>query len=242
LLRQWPQVLWLALLAPAWLWGEWIAALPPRAGMHAVTPATLGVFLLACTYLIASAPDARQSWRRALAWLGTIMLIPAATGLSWAGFGESPADVELHGEATGTGLTTVLQLIGWSLALAVPLGLGWLLRRRDAMWLGVALGWALLVIWVNPRSDTGGLALWGLYALGSAALALWGIRDQQRLAVNVGVLGFALAIFGFYFSALFAKLGRALGLIGAGAIFIGGGWLLERARRRLVGRIVKERA
>ena len=30
LLRQWPQVLWLAVLAPAWLWGEWTAAHPPH--------------------------------------------------------------------------------------------------------------------------------------------------------------------------------------------------------------------
>ncbi len=29
LLRQWPQVLWLAVLAPAWLWGEWMEAQPP---------------------------------------------------------------------------------------------------------------------------------------------------------------------------------------------------------------------
>lgn len=236
LLRQWPQVLWLALLAPAWLWGEWVGTLPPTAAMHAITPAALGMFLLFCAYLIASAPDARQPWRRALTWLGAILLIPAACGLAWTDFGDWSS-----GE-TRVELGMVRWIVGWSLALAIPLGLGWWLRGRDALWLGAALGWALLVLWVNPRPDAGQLALWGLYALGSAALALWGIRDQQRLAVNVGVLGFAFAVFGFYFSALFDKLGRALGLIGAGVIFIGGGWLLERARRQLVGRIAKERA
>jgi hypothetical protein len=73
-----------------------------------------------------------------------------------------------------------------------------------------------------------------------ARVVLWGVKDQQRLAVNVGVLGFALAVFGFYFSSVFDKLDRALGLIGIGVIFIGGGWLLERARRKLIGRIGKD--
>ncbi|MGB5133252.1 MAG: DUF2157 domain-containing protein, partial [Steroidobacteraceae bacterium] len=35
LLRQWPQVLWLALLAPAWLWGEWLEAQSPHPVEHA---------------------------------------------------------------------------------------------------------------------------------------------------------------------------------------------------------------
>lgn len=247
LLRQWPQVLWLALLAPAWLWGEWVSWLPPMAVMHAMTPAAIGVFLLACSYLIASAPDARQSWRRALSWLGAILLIPAAIPLGWLGFGMGSADVAEVAEALPvqpselTDLSIVQWVVCWSLALALPLGLGWILRRREALWLGAAVGWAMLLVWISPQSDAGELALWGLYAAGAAGLALWGIRDRQRLAVNVGVLGFALVVFGVYFSTLFEKLGRALGLIGAGIIFIGGGWLLERARRRLVGRIAKER-
>ena len=56
LLRQWPQVLWLALLAPAWLWGEWIEAQAPHMFGRAMTPAAVGLFLLACAYLAASSP------------------------------------------------------------------------------------------------------------------------------------------------------------------------------------------
>lgn len=247
LLRQWPQVLWLALLAPAWLWGEWVSWLPPMAVAHAATPAAVGVFLLACSYLVASAPQARQSWRRALSWLGAILLIPASVPLAWLGFGKGSADVADVAEALPvqpqelTDLSVFQWVVCWSLALVLPLGLGWLLRRRDALWLCVAFGWAMLLVWISPRTDPGELAMWGLYAAGAAGLALWGIRDHQRLAVNVGVLGFAFVVLGFYFSTLFEKLGRALGLIGAGIIFIGGGWLLERARRQLVGRIAKER-
>ena len=55
LLRQWPQVLWLAVLAPAWLWGEWTAAQPPHAVWRGLTPVAVGMFLLACAYLMATA-------------------------------------------------------------------------------------------------------------------------------------------------------------------------------------------
>jgi hypothetical protein len=47
-------------------------------------------------------------------------------------------------------------------------------------------------------------------------------------------VGFAIAVGWFYFSDLMDKLGRSLGLIGLGILFLAGGWALERARRRLV--------
>jgi uncharacterized membrane protein len=132
--------------------------------------------------------------------------------------------------------------MAWSLAIVIPAGVAWVLREREAAWLAGALAWGLALLWVNPRPDSGELLLWILYAIGAVLLVLWGIRDRQRLAVNLGVLAFALSVLGFYFSSLYDKLGRALGLIGIGVVFIGGGWLLERARRRLIGRITKERA
>jgi hypothetical protein len=39
----------------------------------------------------------------------------------------------------------------------------------------------------------------------------------------------------FYFSDIFDKVGRSLGLIGLGVLFLAGGWALERWRRRLIG-------
>lgn len=232
LLRQWPQLLWLAVLAPAWLWGEWFEAQPPMAAWRGAAPASVGIFLLACAYLMASAPAARESWRRALTVLGAIAVIPAAGTLAWSDIGSRfPEDAEV------ADLTTRSLVLAWSLATVVPLGVAWVLRAREAAWLAVALAWALALVLVNPRPDSGELLLWLLYAAGAVLLVLWGIRDGQRLAVNLGVLAFALAVLGFYFASLYDKLGRALGLIGVGVVFIGGGWLLERARRRLVGRI-----
>ena len=232
LLRQWPQVLWLAVLVPAWLWGEWTAALPPHAVWGGLTPVAIGMFLLACTYLMAKPAASVERWRHALAWLGAIGLIPAAVALAmssdvdWAMLGSQ------YPEVTGAP-----RIVGWSVAIALPLGLAWFLRGRDAAWLLAALAWALVLMQVSPRSDAGELAMFALLALGAVGIVLWGLRDQQRLAINVGALGFACAVLGFYFSSLYDKLGRALGLIGIGVLFIGGGWLLERARRRLIVRL-----
>lgn len=232
LLRDWPQVLWLAVLAPAWLWGEWTVAQPPYAAWSGMTPATIGIFLLACAYLGARPPVSAVRWRRTLAWLGTIALIPAvivlavANDVDWGAFGVERPEV--------TGAT---RAIAWTIAILLPLALAWFFRGRESVWMLAALAWALLLSQVSPRSDAGELALYALLAVGAAGVVLWGLRDQQRLAINVGVLGFALAVLGFYFSSLYDRLGRAFGLIGIGILFIGGGWLLERARRRLIGRM-----
>ena len=234
LLRQWLQVLWLALLAPAWLFGEWMEAQPPRTYGMGMTPAAVGVFMLACAYLLAGRPDSDARWRRALAWLGALALIPAAVGLGFWGMDYSRLGIEMTGK-----IATSTLVIGWTLAIAIPLVVGFALRGRESLYLLLAFGWALLVTQTELQVTSAELALYGLFALGSSGVVLWGVKDQQRLAVNVGVLGFALSIFGFYFSSVFDKLGRSLGLIGIGVLFIGGGWLLERMRRRLVGRIGK---
>jgi uncharacterized membrane protein len=232
LLRQWPQALWLALLAPAWLWGEWIAAQPPHEAWRGMTPATIGIFLIACAYLAACRPSSRAQWRRALAWLGAVALIPAGAALAMASDVDRPFFGDDHAEVGSTAL-----VVAWGLAVALPLALGAWLRGREAVWLLAALAWAVVVTQISPRSDAGELALFAMLALGAAGIVAWGLRDRQRLAIDVGVLGFALAVIGFYFSSVFDKLGRSLGLIGLGVLFIGGGFALERARRRLVGRV-----
>jgi uncharacterized membrane protein len=234
LLREWPQALWLAVLAPAWLWGEWMAAHAPHMGWRDMVPAAVGIFLLACAYLMARPPESRERWRGALAWLGAIAVIPASVALAMAGdVDDALAGVAGHDLAMGA----VPRAVAWSVAILVPLALAAWLRGRDALWMLAALAWALILVQVSPRTDAGELAMYGLLELGAVGVVLWGLRDGQRLAVNVGVLGFALAMLGFYFASLYDRLGRALGLIGLGVLFIGGGWLLERARRRLLARL-----
>jgi uncharacterized membrane protein len=81
------------------------------------------------------------------------------------------------------------------------------------------------------------LITYGTCALGAMGLVAWGLAESRKERVNLGVAGFALAVFAFYFSNVMDKLGRSASLIGLGLLFLLGGWFLEKARRRLVARV-----
>jgi uncharacterized membrane protein len=68
-------------------------------------------------------------------------------------------------------------------------------------------------------------------------LIWWGVRMSSKALVNFGIVGFALTVIWFYFSNIFDKVGRSLGLIGMGVLFLAGGWALEKMRRRLLTRM-----
>lgn len=70
-------------------------------------------------------------------------------------------------------------------------------------------------------------------------LCWWGVRLGSRLLVNFGIVGFAIVVAWFYFSDILDKLGRSLGLIGLGVLFLAGGWALEKLRRRITAGIGK---
>lgn len=233
LLRDWPHVLWVALLVPAWLCGEWMETSTRTSQMRELVTVS-GLMLLVFAYMAASGEGVQATWRRALTRLGTVALIPTAIALGVV------ADFRFGSTSHDADPSTGALVIGWIVAIGVPLAVAFWLRRREAVWMALAIVWTLLVGRLQWRSDAEEVALYAMFALGAAGVVMWGLRDQQRMHVNVGVLGFALAIFGFYFSSLFDKLGRSLGLIGLGVLFIGGGWLLERTRRQLIGRIESE--
>lgn len=75
---------------------------------------------------------------------------------------------------------------------------------------------------------------YGLAAGYAVFLIWWGVRAGSRALVNFAVVGFALVVGWFYFGDVFDKLGRSLGLIGLGVLFLAGGWALEKTRRRLM--------
>jgi hypothetical protein len=60
------------------------------------------------------------------------------------------------------------------------------------------------------------------------------VRQTSQALVNLGIVGFAIAVGWFYFSDIFDKFGRSLGLIGLGVLFLAGGWALEKWRRNLL--------
>ena len=81
------------------------------------------------------------------------------------------------------------------------------------------------------------LAAHALVAAFTVFLCWWGVRLVSRALVNLGIAGFAATVAWFYFSDLFTKLGRSLGLIVLGILFLAGGWALEKTRRRILMRM-----
>jgi uncharacterized membrane protein len=78
------------------------------------------------------------------------------------------------------------------------------------------------------------LAAHALVAAFAVFVVWWGVHHASRALVNLGIVGFAITVGWFYFSDIFDKVGRSLGLIGLGILFLAGGWVLEKMRRRLV--------
>ncbi|MGQ0680256.1 MAG: DUF2157 domain-containing protein [Actinomycetota bacterium] len=230
-LRDWPHVLLTALLAPAWLWAEWTDYNLFVDDPDMIRPAASGTVLLAFAYMSAVSAGNRSTWRLVLARLGAFAVLPTAILLG--------ASAQFNpGAPEGPAVGSRADIVAWVLALALPFGLAYLMRRREAWYMLPGLVWVLALGQIDAGSDSQFLLLLALYALGSIGIVGWGLRERYALFVNIGIAGFFLTIVVFYFaSGLFDKLGRALGLIVAGLVFIGGGLLLERARRKLIGQI-----
>lgn len=225
LLRQWPQAALTALLVPFWVASEWwlnVRYLNER------VPVAVGLCALAFTYLTARQRRQDFATRYALGWLGGIALIPTA---AWVAFPESWTVSSFH---WSTNLLPTL------VAAAVPLALAFVLRKKGAIWNAGATVWVLLLSVLSVAYLN--LAIYFWCVMGSVGLALWGIREQRTERVNLAFLGFAITVLVFYFSDVMAKLDRALSLILLGALFLGGGWLLERTRRKIIARMRTEPA
>jgi len=222
--RDWAQGALAALLTPAWLAGEWVAATDGRRAAAALAAGLLG---LALAYFGAEpVPDRRQaSLRRALVWIGGLGLIPAAVFLVVV------ADELRLGYAPPSAGRLAL---GWGVALVVPLLVAWVARGREGWPVAAGLAWAALG---SATGDLDGVAPYLWLAVLAVGLIAWGVRDRRAERVNLGVAGFALTVTAFYFSSVMDKLGRSASLIGLGLLFLGGGYLLERGRRRLLAEI-----
>ena len=88
------------------------------------------------------------------------------------------------------------------------------------------------------RIDSGSTRGWRSDASASPSGAP---RERRAALVNFAAAGFALTVMVFYFETVMTKMGRAASLIGLGALFLVGGYLLERLRRRMVGNLKGER-
>ncbi|MBI3132664.1 MAG: DUF2157 domain-containing protein [Acidobacteria bacterium] len=228
LLRDWVQGLLASLLTPIWLIGEWVVAMDR---MHSsgdeARVLTFGVLLLAITYFTARHSEADSPLRKALMWVGGLATLPGV-------FSVIITSHEFRhrlGPQGGSGLLA----LGWAVALLAPLALAARLRGSGAWMNAVAAGWVGLLGIMNGRE----LPLYAWCALGAVGLVFWGLHEARRERVNLGIAGFAITLMFFYFSSVMDKLGRSLGLMGLGLVFLLGGWQLERLRRRLNARIAQ---
>lgn len=78
------------------------------------------------------------------------------------------------------------------------------------------------------------LAAHALVAGFAIFLCWWGVRMASKSLVNLGIVGFAITVAWFYWSNIWDKMNRSLGLIGLGVLFLAGGWVLEKMRRRIL--------
>lgn len=237
LLRAWPQLVLLAMLAPAWLAAEWFVAAAHTNDSVIVNVIASGMTLLGLAYVAAPLPATVATVaatsttaisapeRQVLAKLGGWTLPFALIGLAVA---SSEPD-------RGADRLSMLTLaIGWTVALAAPLALAAWLRGRRAWPLAAAALWIVIVL--NIERAAGEVVLYAWWALGAVALAAWGVADGRVDRINLGAGAFAATVITFFFSRVMDKLDRAASLIVLGIVLLGTGWAIERARRQLVQR------
>jgi hypothetical protein len=190
-----------------------------------MVPVAAGICALSFTYLGARRSPGDNALRQALGWLGGIALLPAAFATAAMRWQTPPSWGELW--------------IAWALAIILPLTIAVLLRGREAWWNALAIAWTLLLVEAN--GGHGGRALVYLWcAVGAGGLAAWGIHEARPARINLGIAGFAITVLLFYFSNVMDQLSRSGSLMALGILFLGGGYLVERTRRRLIAQIRPE--
>jgi uncharacterized membrane protein len=245
LLRDEAQQTLALLLVPAWIFSELEDAMSGQIGQ----PAYLGRFLFvwALLYLTVFLGSRHRVVQGILFAAGVIASI-AGTAMMVEGWRSWSS------EAKAVPFWT--QCIGWIVIAAFPLALSLLNRIRSLVPVAAAVVLAILLPWAEHSwvehypMGRGQQASYTVYGPNLWAHALvtgfcifviwWGVRQANRMLVNFGIVAFAISVFWFYFSNIFDKIGRSLGLIGLGVLFLAGGWALERTRRRLLASITPQ--
>ena len=240
LLRHGTQAALMALLVPAWLTGEWEVRTVGFAVSNRLL--TEGLLLTAIAYLCARTSGEDSAARRALTWIGGLAVLP----LSVVAFVEGRESWG-WGWQNRPGISPLLHVIGWAIAICAPLALAFVLRKTAAWTNAIAAVWVLVIgtFGVTRGDNNGNLSIFAWNSLGPyfwagvGALGMvgWGLLERRSERINLGIAGFALTVIIFYFSDVMDKLGRSASLIGLGVLFLFGGWALERARRQLVARV-----
>ena len=211
LIRDWLQLLLVALLLPLWLSAEWSVRGPKS---HDALPFVCFWTGLALLYFL--------SRYRPLVWLGGLGLIPMTVIILLLETLRGGRNRHTPVEAYWAFLVVIviLALLGYRV-----FG-GFNLRGFSAI--------AAVALLSFGGSEVGGWMLYLVLGIAFAALSAWGVAEQRVELVNVGIVGFATTVFIFYVSHAMTLLGSSIGLISLGILLLGGGFALEKMRRKLV--------
>ena len=225
LLRDIPQIVLAAVLAPSWLAAEWMEAHGFAFGRSEVSVSVLagGAVALALAYFTAVQSPRPTVARRALMWTGGLLLPPLAITLAFAA-------ADSWDEFAWPSHT--LLAVGLLGSVVIPMLVAIAFRRTSSWHNLLSLVWIAALIGVGQLDSA--VALYAWWAVGAIALVGWGVAEGRVERINLGAAAFAATVLAFYFSQVMDKLGRSASLIGLGLLFLGGGWALERLRRRLV--------
>jgi len=224
------------LLVPAWIFSEWIDRAGPYAGAETYFARMAAV--VAALYLAAFLHSRRRALADILFGFGAVLL-PISIAILVQGWQSASYARQPWGFIP---LSYRLAAFGVMLAVIV---VGFILERQSSVPMLVLPCVAMILPWAQTTitEDMTGyhwkhsgpsLLAYAIVAAASVFLVWWGVRTSAKNLVNYGVIAFAATVMWFYFSSVMDKLGRSLGLIMLGVLFLAGGWLLERTRRRLI--------
>jgi uncharacterized membrane protein len=229
------------LLFPAWILSEFSFYASGHIGEEVYIGRFLVVWaVLYLTVFLGSKHKAVQGILFAISAIASVFGIVFLLG-SWSSW-----------SAEETFLPFGARLWGWAVIAVLPLCFSVFRLRKSLIPVAAAIVFSLTLPWCS-RIWTGMVhyrtysrneifsepnifshALVAAYAI---FVIWWGVRQTSRALVNLGIVGFALAVGWFYFSDIYGAVGRSLGLIGLGVLFLAGGWALEKTRRRLLARM-----
>jgi len=242
LLRDQAQETLTFLLFPAWMLCEWVIHTQWYIGSVVYVGRFLVVWaILYLTLFLGSRHKAVQGILFAVAVAAAVCGIVFLLG-GWHSWSAAQVYLPLRD-----------RFFGWTTIAALPLFFTLFRLRKSLIPVVAALAFSIALPWCHrtwiehynfgvgvkgsyPRSEPT-LAAYALVAAFAVFISWWGVRQASRLLVNLGIVGFAVAVGWFYFSDIFDKMGRSLGLIGLGILFLVGGWALEKTRRGVLSRM-----
>jgi uncharacterized membrane protein len=229
------------LLVPAWIFCE----LAFRMGDHIGGGIYMGrlYFMWAVLYITFFIGSQRRAVQGILFAVGVVGVVYGTVTMLWGWTS--------YGDQTFIPFGT--RVWAWIAIAALPLIIAAFHGHKGLISIAAAIAYVIALPWcyrtwtesykgpngsvITYTSTSPNLFAHALVALFAVLLSWWGVRLVSRALVNLGIVGFAAAVVWFYFSDLMTKLGRSLGLIGLGILFLVGGWALEKMRRRILKRM-----